>query len=430
MTGQSRLFFGWYMTGIAFVFYGFGMAPAYYTWGFYGPEMIDDLGLSKTQIGSIFGAFSFVYHMVAPLAGMAVMRWGVRRMVSIAAFVASLGFFGVSRADRVWELYLTFSLLGGLGVGFGAILPAQALVTNWFRNYRSRAMAVVFTGGGLVSIAVNPMNHYMLSHGGWRAGWLLISAISFVVAVLSGLFVRNRPEDRGMLPDGEGPLAAPDSGDVSRPFPLSRSTAQSDEPNWTARQAIMTRHFVLITLAGIAYAAPWNAVVVHGRLHLQEELGYSAAFVATIFSIRLTANSIGRFASLAGDFVSPTRVLALALFIEAIGTGGLVFANNQVIALVSMILLGAGFGTAFVSIPLVFAHLFGRQAFAVTQGTSRMVLSITGYLVPTLVGLAADLTGTYTTSFIGVMILALIGAVAALRCPPTFSPGKAKAESS
>lgn len=406
------LYYGWPLVAVAGIFYGFGMSPAYYSWGFLGPEMMAELDLSATQFGSIFGAFSFVYHMVAPLAGYACGRWGVRPTVTCGALSASIGFYGLSRADGLVELYVYFALLGGLGVGFGAIIPAQTLMTYWFKRYRARAIAIVFTGGGLVAVGVNPANAYILEQGNWRDAWSLIAGISLGVACIAAVFVRNWPEEYGLLPDGVLPRAGT-IDDLAEPRTADLSV---EEPQWRARDAIFTRQFALITLAGVAYAAPWNAIVVYGRLHL-ESLGFGTAFVATLFAMRQTLNLLGRSASMAGDFVSPTRLLSLALFVEGVGLAGLVFGGGKFMVAAFMALLGMGFGTAFLCIPVVFARFFGRQAFAVTQGTSRMILSLFGYAVPTLTGLAFDLTGSATVPFLSISAVVFVGSAAAFLCP-------------
>lgn len=131
----SKVYYGWKMLPATLVFYSLGMGPAYYSWGFLAPEMAAELHLSKTQVGSIFGTFSFIYHMVAPLCGLAIARFGVRWIVTGAALLGGCGFYGVSQADSLFDLYLFFGVFGGIGVGFGAILPAQALITYWFRKY-------------------------------------------------------------------------------------------------------------------------------------------------------------------------------------------------------------------------------------------------------------------------------------------------------
>ena len=406
------LYYGWPLAGVAVFFYGFGMSPAYYSWGFLGPEMMEEMDLSATQLGSIFGAFSFVYHMVAPLAGYACGRWGVRATVTCGSLSAAIGFYGLSGAGSLVELYVYFALLGGLGVGFGAIIPAQTLMTYWFKRYRARAIAIVFTGGGLVAVGVNPANLYILERWDWRTTWILIGAISLAVAFVAAAFIRNSPEEYGLSPDG-----VPPQDDPTEDLAEVRTAGLSiEEPRWRAREAIFTPQFALITLAGVAYGAPWSAIVVYGRLHL-ESLGFGTGFVAMLFAMRLTLNLLGRSASMAGDFVSPTRLLALALLVEGVGLAGLVFGGGKLMAVVFMALLGVGFGAAYLSIAVVFAQFFGREAFAVTQGTSRMILSLFSYAVPTLTGLAFDLTGSATVPFLSISAIAFVGSVAAFLCP-------------
>lgn len=410
--GPSRLYHGWILVAVATFCYGLGIGPAYNSWGFFGPELTKELGISATELGSIFGLFSAIYKLEAPLVGYALNRWGLRATISLGSLLAAIGFFGVSRSDSVFDFHLYFSVIGGVGIGLSTILPAQALATVWFRKYRARAMAIIFTVGGLAAVPVNPFNAFMLDHGGWRDCWLIISLISLSVAIVAAVFIRNTPEQMGLHPDGIAPQKQKEMA-ARRDTPAAPG---DDEFEWTAAQSIRTPQFAMITLCAIAYAAPWITITTHGRQHL-DSLGYSAGFVATIFSARLAVNNIGRLASMAGDFVSPQRILALGLFVETIGMAGLTVASGQTMVLLSMIVLGVGFGAAYISIPLVFAHFFGRQAFAVTQGTSRMVMSVFSYLIPTLAGAGFDRTGSFTASFVGIMVITLVGAVSAVLCP-------------
>lgn len=405
---RQKLYYGWKMLPATLVFYSLGMGPAYYSWGFVAPEMAAELDLSKTQVGSIFGAFSFIYHMVAPLCGFAVARYGVRWVVTCAALLGAVGFYGVSRADSVFELYLYFGVFGGVGVGFGAILPAQALITYWFRRYRARAMAIVFAGGGLLSVGINPLNALILELDGWRTNWVVIGAVSFAVALVAAAFIRNRPEDLGLHVDGMEPDEEVTAARTETP---GAAGAQRAEPRWTARAAIFSWPFLVITLCQAGYGAPWNIVNVHGRLHL-ETMDYTTAFIASIFSLKLALSTIGRFSSGLGDFIAPPKLLSITLVLEAIGILGFIFASTQLIAIASMAVLGIGFGASFVTIPLVISHAFGAEAFAVTQGTSRMINSVTGYAVPTLTGLAADISGTYAGALVVVAALSLVSAAA------------------
>jgi hypothetical protein len=83
------------------------------------------------------------------------------------------------------------------------------------------------------------------------------------------------------------------------------------------------------------------------------------------------------------------------------------------IANVSIALIAVGFGAAYVSIPVVFSHFFGRRAFSVTTGIRMTITGVFSGLGPWLAGLAFDANGSYTIPFVGLMAVGLAGAAAA-----------------
>ena len=125
--------------------------------------------------------------------------------MTAGALCAALGFWLTSRADSLGELYWSYALIGGIGIGFSTILPAQTLAVNWFVRYRARATAIILVGGSAVGALVTPIDELVLRHWSWREGWLLIAGCSLVVAVIAALFLRNKPEDLGLAPDGREP---------------------------------------------------------------------------------------------------------------------------------------------------------------------------------------------------------------------------------
>jgi hypothetical protein len=44
---EPRRFYGWPLVGIGFVVYGLGIGPGYYSWGFFAPEVMADIGLTR-----------------------------------------------------------------------------------------------------------------------------------------------------------------------------------------------------------------------------------------------------------------------------------------------------------------------------------------------------------------------------------------------
>ena len=98
---RPRLFYGWWMVAIGFVCYGFGLVPGYLSWGFYGPEVMGDIGLSRAQVGLVFGSFAFVYSMAAPVSALCIHRWGLRATMVSGLVLAAFGFGSLARAQSL-----------------------------------------------------------------------------------------------------------------------------------------------------------------------------------------------------------------------------------------------------------------------------------------------------------------------------------------
>ena len=74
---------------------------------------------------------------LGPLAGLAIGRFGVRKIVVFFNIIVVLGLLGLSRMTEPWQLYLFFGLMGGLGMGFAEYLSVTTIINNWFVRHRS-----------------------------------------------------------------------------------------------------------------------------------------------------------------------------------------------------------------------------------------------------------------------------------------------------
>ena len=216
MAKQRFFLYGWFMVAVAWVCYGFGISPAYYSWGVFAPSLIEDLGYDRGRFGAIAGLFTLVYSCVGPLVGISQSRYGIRATMVTGFTCTAIGLLITSRADTPIEFYLGFSILGGAGIGFATIIPCQTLGQNWFLRRRALAIAIIFTSGGIVGKIVAKGDIYILENYDWRTGWFVVACISATLAVFAALFVRDSPEKIGQHPDGIAPDKTPDSG--SAPF--------------------------------------------------------------------------------------------------------------------------------------------------------------------------------------------------------------------
>jgi MFS family permease len=404
-----RRFYGWPLVAVAWVLYGFGVAPAYYSWGFFLPEVIEELGISRTQSGQIFGVYAFVGAAVAPLVGWALGRFGIRWMITLGSLAAAGGFWMVSRADTLAELYVSFALLVPCTHAFATLLPAQTLASNWFLKNRALAMGIILTAGGIVGPLWLQLDAWLLEHYSWRTGWMLIAGVSIVLAGVAALLVRDRPEDLGQLQDG-----AASEDEVRR---TAARLGAEHGGGWTAAEAMRTPQFYLMVLCGLGYAVPWYVLGAHGRLHLQD-LGMSAQVAAGILGSMALVSTFGRLGGIAADRVAPTTVLGAALLIETAGSVLLLFARSQPLAYAAVIAIGIGFGVSYVAIAAAFSSFFGRKAFATTTGTRFLIGGVFNAATPPLAGLVFERTGSYGPAFLGLVVIGLVGATVAFTLRP------------
>ena len=397
-----RFYYGWVVLGVAGLCYGFGMSPVYYSWSIFAPRMTAELAFDRSDVGGVFGLFTTLYQCVGLFVGLAIARFGLRLVMSFGFCVTATGLLYLTGADTALDCFLGFSLLGGIGIGFSTVVPAQTLGQNWFLRRRALVLGIIFAVGGIAGGLVAPVDAWILRHYDWRWGWGAVATLSAMLGVLAGLLVRETPESMGQRLDGDV------EGGAERPE-LARSGVSEE---WSANQAIRTPQFLLMLVCGVAYAVPYNTVVAHLTLHLTD-LGYAETVAVGFVGVMALVSIAGRLLGAIGDWVAPQAALATALACEGVGAGLLVAATGRALALVAIGLIGLGFGMAFVSIPVVFSHFFGRRAFAITGGLRMTCTGVFGGLGPWLAGMAFDATGSYTIPFVGLLTVGLAGAAAA-----------------
>ena len=425
MIGKRPLFYGWYLVPVAWLLYGVQVA-GFYSWSFYLPETTKDLGLTRAGGGIILGVATFCAGAVAPLIGMSITRFGLRAVMTAGFAVSALGYFATSRAQTFWQLLIVYGIFTAGTHAFATLVPTQTLASTWFVRYRARVMAVLLASSGPFALVIFWANAKLLQVSTWRTGWVAIGVLNLALAAIALAFIRDSPESIGQRPDGAAPDTTPNApppttGSATAPA----ATAAPPTEDFTASQAIRTPQFFLMVLSGLGYSVPWTVINNHSRFHLQDH-GFELEAAAAIISFMVLVSTFGRLSGALGDFLSPPRILGVALTLEGIGCGLFLIASTKVLAYTAVILIGVGFGTAFISQAATFAQFFGRRAFATTTGIRFSVGAVFGAFAPGLAGWFYDVNGSYAVPFAGLMTLSLLGAVVAftIRAPKPPAPAQ------
>jgi len=280
--------------------------------------------------------------------------------------------------------------------------PAGFVATaNWFVRRRSLVAGIVAVGPRL-GMALFPIVVAVVidAAGSWRAGWLALAVIALVVVVPSLLFMRRRPEDMGLRPDGD-PEPAHDE----------ESLPAAPEIDFTLREAIRTRAYWLVGIAVGLVMFCGGAVNFHQIPHLVDQglPRTQAALVVTVFS------GIGAFGAFFGGVLAQRFTMRWTMVVSLAGMGGsillLMNAASLTAALTYAVTYGSFFGVLVSLMPVVYADYFGRRAMGRITGSIqpfRMGMNAAG---PFLVGLWFDRSGSYDLSFLAFMGLFWVAAL-------------------
>src|SRR3954453_17725655 len=204
--GRLPFYYGWVMVGVAFVTMAIEVT-ARTSFSLLLPPLIDEFGWDR---GRVAGAFSFgflVSAVASPIAGRVMDRRGPRVVIETGVCLMIMGLWFAQWIENPWQLYLTLGVMVGVGANLMSFTAQSLYLPNWFARRRGLAISIAFSGVGIGAIVLLPWLQTIIGRNGWRAScWTMGLLVLFVLGPLN-LLLRRRPEDIGLLPDGEPRMA-------------------------------------------------------------------------------------------------------------------------------------------------------------------------------------------------------------------------------
>ncbi len=405
---RPRVFYGWWVVVVSSLLGMFGNGSISQGFPRFFVPIRTELGLTSAQMSLVFSLARAEGSAGGPLVGWVVDRYGARPMVLAGGLMAGIGTILLSRADSYWELLVLFSGIISLGksAGFGQTL--MAAVNQWFIRRRSVAMSTLMTafagGGAFVVLLLN----FGIQQIGWRDTLLWTGVFIVAMTLPAAFFIRSRPEDMGLLPDGDTPEDA--SGGTGSG---SRGHRRSSDVSFSFRQAIQTRTYWFIMVGAILRVSVTNGMLVH-VFPIMAVRGISeneaAAWVAAMFFLGIPLRFIMGVTS--GKFRGNV-LLAIGMVIGAIGMGGLWIGPGVVGLLLFVVGIAIVEGITSVNW-LMLSDYYGRARFATLMGFMSLFMNVGMFISPYASGLVFDRTGSYYWVLAVFTPLYLVSAVAFL----------------
>jgi MFS family permease len=371
----------------------------YYAFAVLLGPMERELGWSRAQLTGAFSLALLVSGVAAVPVGWWVDRHGARVLMTVGSCLATaLTLLWAGVRDPL----AFYALWAAMGVAWAMTFyePAFAVVAQWFRRRRARALTVLTGMAAFASTIFFPLTAWLAEQQGWRAALVTLAVVLAVVTIpLHALVLRRRPEDHGLTVDG-----------------LPVEPDAPSEHHVSARAAVRGGAFWWLAAAFALEAAITIGLAVHLIPYLLD-VGHGAAFAAWAAGLVGAMQFVGRvLIGPLGDRL-PLRRLVAGLFgltVLALALLGLIV-STEAGALLFAVLFGAAKGALTTARPALIADLYGRGSYGTISGA----MSATGVLAraaaPLGIGLAYDAAGGYAPVLWALTGMSVVGLAALLR---------------
>lgn len=375
------------------------------------PAMQEGLQLSNTQTGELQTMNLIGYLLTVVFAGMLASRYGPRIVITVSLLIVSLAMIFTGLFPSFGSACLG-RFFAGVG-GAGGNVPAMGLVSAWFGpRRRGLASGIAVAGSSVGLIVTGPLIPAILNAcgpDGWRISWYVLGAFGLVACGLCALFLRNRPQEKGLAPLGV------DLADTQQ--------ERADHGAAALRWRLVYRSRMLWQLAAIYFAFGFS-YIIYSTFFVKHLVREGALTVAAAGSLWMQIGILSLVSGLIWGGVSDRfgRRMALVGVFTLQGTAFAVFGiSNQ---LTAVYLSAALFALTAWSIPALMAALagdvFGPRLAPAALGLMTVIFGLGQAMAPYLAGVIADTSQSFAPAFvIAGMVALILGAGGSFALRPT-----------
>jgi OFA family oxalate/formate antiporter-like MFS transporter len=380
---------------------------AVYAWSVFRTPLAKQFGWSIPEITLTFTICIFVLGVAAFFGGLWMNRKGPRIVAITAGILYGTGVFlaGFS-ANKLWWLYLSYGVIGGVGLGFGYIVPVAVLV-KWFPDRRGLITGIAVGGFGAGALVTAPVAARLIQSVGVLTTFSYLGIAYLIVTVIAGYFMQNPPD--GYKPAGWTPSAS--------------QVSQRAAADYTLGQALGSWQYWALWLLLFLNTSLGISLISQEAPIFQDLTKVTAVVAAGMVGIVSIGNAFGRiFWAWISDLTTRKTTFFLLFLVQAILFWFLPsIAGATVMTVVAFVILmcyGGGFGT----MPAFAADYFGSKNIAPIYGLMLTAWGFASAFGPLLIAQMRQTNGTYNGAL---HVLAGV-AVVSMVLPLIVSPPQAR----
>ena len=381
---------------------GFG-----YAWSVLQNPIITRFGWADSGVALAYTITVLCSTMAPLIFGGVIRRLSTRLGVVVGAVLFGVGLFLTGLMTQLWQLYLFYGVIAGLGVGF--IYPSMmAYVVRLFPDRSGMASGLGTAAYGSGAILWAPTAAALMEGVGMTRAFQVLGVLFAAVILVGSLLLADPPEgfQAAMAPSPNGTQGG--TSDLRRGQMVRTGTF------W-----IMVIVFTCGLVAGVIVISQASPI-------LQQSLGYSSATAAIFVSVFSACNMAGRFlwGSLSDKLgLVNTAGAVFLLCILSMGLLAVVGAEVPVLILMGVAASCYG-GLASILTPLT-AKTFGPRYITENYGVMYVVFGLASLIGPSLATTFKSMAGgSYTDAYLTAAVLAVVGLILSRFLKPVTSKGE------
>jgi len=396
-----------------------GITGGFYiiSFGYLLPFLLSEFGWNRGTTSLAAAINLIAMGLCGPIAGFFIVKYGARLSMILGNILGFAGLFLLFLHTRLWELFLGYGLLIGLGAGFGGMLASTTVINNWFVKRRGLALSIFLSSSGAAGIFMGPAIMKLIKTAGWSTTVLTMACAVLLLAVLlPAIFIKNKPQDIGQVPDGPGSLNPPIKSHATRSEASYRTPV-----DFTAKEAMRTKSLWLLIAYFCMNMLAMQALMTH-QIAFLLDIGIDATLAAGALSLM---SAVMTLSQLGVGFISRRFGMhSIAVCAESFKIAGLMIliivillvkAMPHVYVLAGvglyMIVLGLGFGAVMTATMNIFPNYFGISNYPKIMGFVRLFWAFIGGAGAPIAGYIREMTGSYLPAFCGVLAVTTLGLI-------------------
>ena len=365
-----------------------------------------EFGWDRATVSGAIAISILTFGLGGPLSGTLVGRYGPRRVILGGSAVIALGLGAFLTVHELWQLFLFWGVVVGVGTGAVGNVLGATVAHRWFRTHRGLVIGLFGAATSAGSLVFIPAMAALSVSVGWRGAIVLLIVACLAVLVPVALFMRDRPADAGTRAFGEGQT-------------ISAAERADDQRRTSLRTAVRTPDFWLLAGSFFICGYTSNGLIGTHLIPHAVEHGFTEVTAASAVGVMGAMNIVGTLSSgWLSDRFDNRKLLAGYYAFRAISLAALPLVIEARGLYLFAIVYGLDWIATVPPTANLTAQIFGRASLGTIYGWIFFSHMAGAAIAAFLGGFFHEVLGDYHLMFISAALLGFVAAGLALRIAP------------